>query len=327
MNILLNGIWQALPRLLLLSLVTVSLPATAAAATDPVQAQANAPLAHRQRAGFTSAADAVSALATAMRNNDHARLHEILGEAADRYVQSSDAALDNEARVRFLHAYEEMARIELKSQTQAILHIGEDDWPLPFPLLQQGGRWTFDAKAGEQEWRDRRIGSNELSAIQVCLAYVDAQREYVLKDRDQDGLLEYAQRIVSSDGKHDGLYWPTGQGEPVSPMGQAFASADWPLRGIGRLESKPFHGYFFRLLTAQGKSAPGGALDYMVNNQLIGGFALIATPAQYRVSGIKSFIVNHDGVVYSKDLGPRTADLAQTMTRFDPDSSWHREQP
>jgi hypothetical protein len=228
---------------------------------------------------FESTKDAVIGLVAAMRSNSRKRMHQVLGSEADRYIQSKDSAVDNEARAQFLAAYDEKSRIELKGHSLAILHVGTDDWPLPFPLVKRGGRWHFDAKAGEREWQDRRIGENELSAIQVSLAYVDAQREYVLKDRNQDGLLEYAQRIISSDGQHDGLYWPRVESEPASPMGQAFAAANKSAHAIGKLGSNPYHGYFYRILTAQGKSAPGGALNYMVKGKLIGGFALIGNQA------------------------------------------------
>ncbi len=286
----------------------------------------HAAAAYSAQANFASPDEAVVGLIAAMRSNNHKLMHEVLGAHADRYIRSPDAEFDNAARSKFLVAYDEKFRIEQKGSSMAVLHIGDEDWPVPFPLVQAGGRWHFDTRAGIREWQDRRIGENELSAIQVALAYVDAQREYVLRDHNQDGLLEYAQRIVSTEGQHDGLYWPNADGEPESPMGQAFADADHPLRGAGRLQGKPYHGYYFRILTAQGKFAPGGALDYLVRNKLIGGFALIAYPANYSESGIKTFVVNHNGVVYSKDLGPRTASTAAAVKRFDPDSSWTKEQ-
>jgi hypothetical protein len=267
----------------------------------------------------------VVGLVAAMRSNDWKLMHEILGHEASRYIQSNNAAADNEARDRFLQAYDEKSRIELKGPALAVLHVGKDEWPLPFPLVRQTGKWHFDSRTGIREWQDRRIGANELSAIQVALAYVDAQREFVEKEHKADGLLEYARHIVSTEGKHDGLYWPRAAGEPLSPMGQAFANADKSPDGIGKLESKPFHGYFFRILTAQGKSAAGGELNYLVKDKLIGGFGLIAYPASYGESGIKSFIVSHDGVVYGKDLGADSAAAAQAIASFDPDPSWKKE--
>ena len=316
---------KALPVLFLLSTAAACIPANAQAQA-PDQKDNNTLVTRRSpHTNFATPDDAVVGLVAAMRSNHHRLMHQILGPEADRYLQSKDAAVDSDARAKFLAAYDEKSRIESKGDALAILHVGNDDWPLPFPLVNRGGRWHFDAKAGEQEWQDRRIGKNELSAIQVALAYVDAQREYVLKDRNQDGLLEYAQRIVSSAGQHDGLYWPRAEGEPVSPMGQAFAKASKSVHGVSQLESKPYHGYFFRILTAQGKSAPGAGLNYMVKGKLIGGFALIGYPAKYRESGIKTFIVNHDGIVYSKDLGPQTASAAEAVASFDPDPSWQKE--
>ena len=318
---------NALPALFFLVIAAACFSASVQAQA-PIQKDINTGATRRPlHATFASSEDAVTGLVAAMRSNDRKLMHQILGAEADRYIHSKDAAVDNEARAKFLLAYDEKSRIESKGDALAILHVGNDDWPLPFPLVNRGGRWHFDAKAGEQEWQDRRIGKNELSTIQVALAYVDAQREYVLKDRNQDGLLEYAQRIVSSAGQHDGLYWPRAEGEPVSPMGQAFAKASKSVHGVSQLESKPYHGYFFRILTAQGKSAPGAALDYMVKGKLIGGFALIGYPAKYRESGIKTFIVNHDGIVYSKDLGPQTASAADAISSFDPDPSWQKEAP
>ncbi|WP_394781736.1 DUF2950 domain-containing protein [Undibacterium sp.] len=319
--------FKALP--IVFSLVaTVTGVAGLTAATGEAQAatkNGHGTTRHAVQANFASADEAVVGLIAAMRSDNHKLLHEVLGSQADRYIRSPDADFDNTARSKFLAAYDEKSRIELKGDTRAVLHIGNDDWPVPFPLVQAGGRWHFDTRAGIREWQDRRLGENELSAIQVELAYVDAQREYVLRDHNQDGLLEYAQRIVSTEGQHDGLYWHSAEGEPESPMGQAFADADKPMHGAARLQGRPFHGYYFRILTAQGKSAPGGALDYMVRNKLIGGYALIAYPASYSESGIKTFIVNHNGTVYSKDLGPHTVSAAQAIKRFDPDRSWSKE--
>ena len=243
----------------------------------------------------------------------------------DRALHAGDAALHHEvARRQFLYAYARGWRLENRGDALVILHVGQDDWPFPFPLVRLDGRWYLDAKAGQREWRDRRIGGNELAVIQALLAYVDAQREYVLKDRDQDGLLEYARRLVSSPGQNDGLYWPSPAGAPPSPLGLAFAAACQPAAD-GVPAQRPFHGYCFRVLSAQGGAAPGGALDYMVHGKLIGGFGLVAYPARYGESGVKTFIVNQDAAVYSKNLGPRSAALAATIRSYDPDPSWHPE--
>jgi hypothetical protein len=316
---------KALPVLLFLVMAVGCLPALG---QTQMPARKNSPTIHTKRLPqtlFAAPEEAVAGLVSAMRSNNRKLMHDILGGEADRYIQSKDSALDDAARTKFLAAYDETSRIEAKGHALAILHVGKDEWPLPFPLVKQGGKWHFDTQTGIQEWQDRRIGANELSAIQISLAYVDAQREYVLKDRNQDGLLDYAQHIVSSDGLHDGLYWPKVEGKPVSPMGPVFATASKAAHGANKLESKPYHGYFFRILTAQGKSAPGGMLDYMVKGKLIGGFALIGYPAHYGESGIKTFIVNHDGKVYSKDLGPQTELVAEAVSLYDPDASWQRE--
>jgi hypothetical protein len=303
----------------------LNIAATSLACMLACAAQAADKAPELQNAGYATTAQATKALYNAIRSNNRQQLHQVLGQEADPYVFGKDGSVDREAHARFVYAYQQHLRIEQKDATHAIVHVGKDDWPLPFPLVKTDTRWHFDTVAGIQEWRDRRLGENELSAIQISLAYVDAQREYVQHEHQHDGLLEYAQHIVSSEGKHDGLYWPAKAGERRSPMGQAFASANAKGRTLPDLELRPFHGYRFRVLTAQGAAAPGGALDYLVNGKLIGGFALIATPAEYGESGIKSFIVNHQGKVYSKDLGADTTRLGAAITSYDPDPSWQKE--
>jgi hypothetical protein len=193
-------------------------------------------------------------------------------------------------------------------------------------MVKKGETWVFDTKAGNEELLNRRIGRNELNTIQTCLAMVDAQREYAMKDRDSDKLLEYAQKFWSTPGKKDGLYWEAKEGEAQSPLGALAARAV----GEGYASRKPgdkpmpYHGYFYRILKAQGKNAPGGAYDYVVKGKMIGGFALVAFPAEYGASGIMTFIVNHDGVVYQKDLGKETGKIAKAMTKFDPDKTWKK---
>jgi hypothetical protein len=206
------------------------------------------------------------------------------------------------------------------------LQVGADKWPFPFPLQQKGARWHFDSSAGAEEIINRRVGENELDAIQACLAFVDAEREYYSRNPQGEPLLQYAQKLASTEGHKDGLYWPTTGDEPLSPLGVQFARA----RGEGYFEKgvQPgtgYRGYIYRLLTAQGPNAAGGAYDYLVNGKMIGGFALLAFPVEYGNSGVMSFIVNHDGVVYSKDLGPDTAKAASAIAAFDPDSGWKRE--
>jgi hypothetical protein len=205
------------------------------------------------------------------------------------------------------------------------MNLGNEDWPFAVPIVKKEGLWYFDTKQGKEEILARRIGLNELSAIKACLAYVDAQREYALKDRDGDGLLEYAQKFRSDQGKKNGLYWEVKAGEGQSPLGPFFAAAQQ--KGYtGKAGGKPipYHGYYYRILNGQGKSAPGGAYDYMAKGNMIGGFALVAYPAKYASSGVMTFIVNHDGVVYQKDLGKNTEKAAQAMKLFNPDSTWKK---
>ena len=215
----------------------------------------------------------------------------------------------------------------METNERAVLVIGNREWPFPIPLVKQGGAWRFDTEAGAEEILNRRIGRNELGAIEVCRAHVDAQREYASKDRNGDGILEYASRFRSSPGQRDGLYWPVGPDEETSPMGPLMASAQaegYFTQQLPGHERQPYHGYYYRILTRQGEDAPGGAYDYIVRDRMIGGFALVAFPAKYGASGIMTFIVNQDGVVYQSDLGPDTEAIARQMTEFNPDTNWKR---
>ena len=209
-----------------------------------------------------------------------------------------------------------------------ILIIGRNDWPFPIPIIKQGQQWIFDTASGKEEILDRRIGRNELYTIQVMLAVVDAQREYAMKDRDGDGLLEYAQKFMSDPDKKNGLYWPAKEGEDPSPLGLLAAKAK--REGYSKAqdpeEPQPYHGYFYRILTSQGPNAAGGAFDYIVKGKMIGGFAVVAYPADYGNSGVMTFIVNHDDVVYQKDLGEDTEKEAQAIKLFDPDKTWTKAQ-
>jgi hypothetical protein len=221
----------------------------------------------------------------------------------------------------FVKSYDDAHRLEKVSDKKRILYVGKDDWPMPVPIVKTGKRWLFNTQEGREEILSRRIGKNEIGAIQTCLAIVDAEKEYATLDRDNNQLLEYAQKFESTKGKTDGLYWETEPGAPLSPMGPLVARAVG--EGYKNPEQlSPYHGYFFRILKAQGENAKGGAYSYMVNDSLIGGFAIVAFPAAYRASGVKTFLVNHAGVVYEKDLGPETSRLAEAMTVFDPDKSW-----
>lgn len=277
---------------------------------------------------FASPEAAVAALVEAVKANDQAALRAILGAPGEKLIDSGDKVADQKARARFVKAFTTANRIERKDDKQATLVVGKDEWPMPIPLMKSGGVWYFDTQQGEQEILDRRIGRNELSAIQVCLAIVDAEREYVTKDQDANGVLEYARKFVSTPGKHDGLYWEAQPGEPPSPLGPLLAAAaKGGYTSANPLTAAPYHGYFYRMLTQQGKDAPGGSFDYLVHGKLIGGFAVVAYPARYGVSGVMTFIVDYDGVVYEKDLGKNTAAIAARMTTFNPDRSWKRARP
>jgi hypothetical protein len=295
-------------------------PATPTAATPP-SATSKPPAAQSRR--FASAEEAVQALVAALRARNTEAVVGILGRDSRSLVVSGDPVLDRQARERFLAEYDAAHNLVADGET-TVLHVGRDDWPFPIPLVKDGDRWRFDARRGRDEVLARRIGRNELYTIQTCLAYVDAQREYYSEDRNGDGILEYARQFASTPGAHDGLYWPTRPGEPPSPLGELVVRA----RAEGyRRETAghtPFHGYYYRILTAQGPSAPDGAYDYVVRGHMLAGFALVAFPAQYGNSGVMTFIVNHDGVVYQKDLGPRTRELAMATRAFDPDQTWTR---
>ena len=271
---------------------------------------------------FASPDEAVTALIDAVKANDQSAAFAILGPGTESWVRSGDSVADAAARESFLSKYNEKHAIAKDSDTRAMLTIGSDDWPFAFPIVNKAGKWQFDAAAGKTELLHRRIGANELAAVNVLLAVVDAQREYASADRNADGVREYARAFASTPGKHDGLYWQTASNEPPSPLGPLVKSA--AREGYKAGPATPYHGYYFRMLQGQGPNANGGALDYVVRGHMIGGFAAVAYPAQYANSGVMTFIVNHDGVVYQRDLGPDTAKTAGAMTRFDPGKGWTR---
>jgi len=275
---------------------------------------------------FGSPEEGVKALISALESKDSKALEAIFGPESEDLASSGDPVADNARRGEFIRLYEEKHRLHKETEERVFLYVGKEDWPFPIPIAKTDSAWHFDTEAGREEILARRIGRNELSAIQVCLGYVDAQREYAQKDRDSDGLLEYAQKFRSDAGKKDGLYWETGEGGEQSPLGPLFAAAQEEGYGLKQSEGRPspYHGYYYRILTAQGKDAPGGAYDYMVRGKMLGGFALVAYPAQYGASGIMTFMVNHDGIVYQKDLGEDTTKTAQAMSRFNPDGTWKK---
>ncbi len=293
-------------------------------------AAAGLPLPSRAEAGaaqkhFASPEEAFAALASAARAGDEPAILAILGEGAKPIVESGDPVADRDTLERFATSYDAAHAIQKSGDGRAELVTGTDEWPFPIPVVKEEGGWVFDTDAGDEEILARRIGRNERFAIQACLAFVDAQREYWERNPDGAPLLHYASQLVSSEGKRNGLYYPVGEGEEPSPLGQGFAKA----RAAGYEEMKagkatPFHGYFYRILKSQGAHAPDGAYDYVVGDHMIGGFALIASPATWDNSGVMTFIVNQDGIVYQKDLGPETEKLAASIKSFDPDDGWSR---
>jgi hypothetical protein len=294
--------------------------------TDHEQAIA-APAPVKQES-FATPDEALTAVVDDLKADNQSGLVKILGPSIEPIQNSGDPVADQNARQRFVANAEEQHHFDGSGDTLTLV-IGKDDWPFPIPLKKVDERWRFDTAAGKEEILDRRIGENELSTIQTMLAYVDAQGDYADFQRQRSGMPEYAQRILSSPGKMDGLYWPAAEGQPQSPLGPlvAAARAAGYRRSAKTEEPSPYHGYFFKVLTAQGPNAPGGAIDYIVNGRMIGGFGLVGWPARYGDSGVMTFMVNHNDVVYQKDLGPQTAKLAPEISRFDPDPSWQKVEP
>jgi hypothetical protein len=284
---------------------------------------AETPVEDSQQKTFAAGEEAVDAFITALKADNNSELLAIFGDDANELIFSGDPVLDRFRRKIFVEAYEEQHRLDTDANS-LILVIGQNDWPFPIPLIKQQQRWIFDVATGKEEILRRRVGRNELHTIQTLLAAVDAQREYATKDRDGDGLLEYAQKFRSDPNSQNGLYWETGEGEEVSPLGVLVARAK---RG-GYQEKdpneapQPYLGYYYRMLTGQGENAAGGGFDYLVKDNMIGGFAVIAYPAEYANSGVMTFIVNHDGVVYQKNLGENTEEEAAKIMLFDPDKTW-----
>ena len=270
---------------------------------------------------FATPKDAADALTAAAGDFNVPALIEILGASGKDLVESEDAVQDKKRATSFAAKAREKTVVvpDPKNKSLATLAVGNDDWPVPIPLVKKGGKWYFDTAAAHDEILRRRIGANELDAINVCRGYAEAQEEYAEQIHDDSGVNQYAQRIISSPGKHDGLAWKNPDGSWGGPVGEGVATAieqGYMKRG------EPFHGYHFKVLKGQGPAARLGQLDYVVNGAMIGGFALVAWPAEYRVTGVQTFIISYDGVVYQKDLGPDTAKIASAMERYDPDKTW-----
>ena len=274
---------------------------------------------------FSSPEEASKAFVAAAQNNDEKALLEILGPDATQIVSSGDPTGDAEGRAKFARKYQEMHRFLKEPDDSVTLYIGAENWPTPIPLVMKGNLWFFDTEAGKREILFRRIGRNEYSAIRICQELVAAQKEYYAMQHN-----EYAKQFYSDEGQHNGLYWKVSDGEPQSPIGPLVASA--VAEGYAKDKADPptpYHGYFFHVLTRQGKNAPAGAKSYIVKGKMTEGFAFVAYPAEYRSSGVMTFIVSQDGVVYQKDVGTKTEALGKAMQEYNPDSSWHKveEQP
>jgi hypothetical protein len=277
------------------------------------------PAASAQQKTFATPEAAMNAFGDAVARSDDAAMRELLGADYRRFIPP----VGDDLRLRFLAAWAKARAIRPEGDAKAAITVGNDGWTMPVPIVKSAQGWRFDARAGAEEMRIRRIGRNELAVMQALLAIYDAQMEYALFDRDGDGVREYAARFDSTPGRKDGLYWPTGSGESMSPLGPAFAAA----RAAGGGGAEGYYGYRYRLLDAQGKGAPGGAFDYTVRGKKIGGFAAVAWPVKYGDTGVMTFMVSHDGVVYERDLGPDTAARAGAMARFDPDATWRKVDP
>jgi hypothetical protein len=278
-----------------------------------------APAAHAQRA-FDSAEAAVKALIAAAAADDEAALIDIFGSAHRSVVATADKSDDRDARQRFAKAAEQYRVLRTEKDGRVTVLVGAQAWPLPIPLVQAAGTWKFDAAAGAEEMVNRRVGANELATIDALAAYGAAQRQYAAKPRGKSEVRQFAQRISSTPGRMDGLYWEAdpAKGEEPSPFGPLVKDPS------GRDRGDPYHGYYFKILKAQGAAAPGGRYSYVINGNMVAGFAMIAWPAEYGVTGAKTFIVNHYGIVYEKDLGPKTATTARAITEYNPDKTWTR---
>lgn len=275
--------------------------------------------------GFASPQDAVNALVAAAKDNDTNAMHAIFGPEG-RQLVSPDAVQAAQGYKMFVERLAQNTQLATNADASVSLQIGRDSWPFPIPLVRRDGQWFFDTDAGRQEIFARRIGMDELGAIAVCHAYVEAQREYASRDQTGRGVLAYAQFLHSDPGTHDGLFWPAKAGEPLSPLGPLIAAArgegyERPARMMSEQQA-PYHGYYFKILTRQGRHAAGGKYNYIINGNMIGGFALVAWPAEWGNTGVMTFIVNQQGTVYQRDLGEKTAKIASRMKEFDPDSRW-----
>lgn len=313
------------------SALLVSLLAASFSALQPVQASGQSRSENQSvlestvaQESFATPQWAADALIKAATQYDTAALLKIFGPEGKDFVSSADPVQDKNYAAAFVAKAREKTSITIdpNDSSRAILSVGNDAWPFPVPIVRKGRKWIFDGKQGKAEILYRRIGANELDAIQICKGFVEAQKDYASEIHDDSGVNQYAQKIISTTGKHDGLYWQNADGTPGGPIGEAIARAIQ--EGYSPANPSGYHGYIFKVLKGQGPAARLGQLDYVINGIMIGGFALVATPAEYRVTGVKTFMVSYDGVTYETDLGPNSRKIVAAMERYNPDHSWHR---
>jgi hypothetical protein len=307
--------------MLLLLIVLCTLMALPAAAQAATQSPASSNVGQES---FSSPHWAAEALLRAAEQNDVPALLKIFGPDGKDFVQSGDPVQDKNYVEAFVAKAREKKSVTIDPQngSRAILTIGNDGWPFPVPIVRSGRKWVFDSRQGHDEILYRRIGANELDAIKICEGFVEAQKEYASEIRDASGVNQYAQKIISTSGKHDGLYWQNADGTPGGPISAAIAHAI--AEGYSPNQPSGYHGYVFKVLKGQGPAARLGQLDYVINGIMIGGFALVATPAEYRITGVKTFMVSYDGIVYEQDLGSNSRRIVSTMERYNPDKNWRR---
>ena len=321
-----HGISYAVKGLLLAMVVSFAASSSYAETTAPANSQAAKPTSSKaaKQTSFATPQDAANALIEATAKYDVPALLGIFGPAGEDFISSADPVDDKNNAHNFANAAKKShaVLIDSKNPNRATLVVGEGQWPLPVPIVKTAGRWTFSTREGHTEILTRRIGANELNAIQVCRGFVEAQHDYASEIHDDSGIKQYAQRIISTPGKHDGLYWQNPDG---SPGGSVSVAAGRAIEEGYTLDRKSaFHGYYFKVLKGQGTAAPLGRLDYVIGGVMIGGFALLATPAEYRVTGVKTFMVDYNGIVYQKDLGPDSLNIAKRIVLYNPDKTWER---
>lgn len=314
--------YPEIKNILLVALISAPLFAlaepTSPAATTPAETKS------LEAQGFQTPDDATKALLEAARSDDRNQIIAVFGSHDAELLSSGDEVEDKNNRSDFVTLAQEKMAVEKIGEDRAIVHVGNTDWPFPIPLVKNGNGWRFDAEQGRQEILNRRIGRNELNALGAIRGYSEAQFDYANSDRDGDGVSEYAQKLHSESGKFDGLFWETEEGQPQSPLGPLIAEAraeGYKAKGATE-KSSPYHGYYYRILTRQGSNVPGGKYDYVINGNMIAGFALVAFPAKYGSSGVMTFVVNNQGKIYQKDLGPKTAEIVEKMKEYNPDSTW-----